>query len=442
MAESTLKDRIRKEMRRAGVVLGFLAVFLLLLIAFRGVIVPFLVAMFIAYLVEPLVVRMSKLKLGPVRLGRGGSLLALYAVLIGVIVIGAMVLVPRASSQVQSLAESAPDTFEMIRDDWVPEVDAWIESLTTKGDKEPEVGAEAEPPEVPASAKPPKPAGGSTPKPAPAAPVETRVHRSPEGEVTGTSETYEGRAPETPPPAPPTTVGSALDSLVEEAQKHFVDAVGLVTSVLKGIVGFVYSFVLILMITAFIVVDREKISAFFDGLAPDRYQAHYRRAIRIVDAGLSGVVRGQILVCVINGVLTWLGLVILGIPYSLLLAGVATVLSLIPIFGTILSSIPIVAIALTKGWGFGLAALGWICVIHLIEANIINPRVIGNAAKLHPVIIVFALLAGEHAFGVVGALLAVPAASILISTFRYARIITAEEEGEAAVAAAEPSSSG
>ncbi len=285
---------------------------------------------------------------------------------------------------------------------------------------------------------------GSTAPEGPAAPKETHVHKSPDGEVTGTTEVHEGFAPEEPRPTPPTTLASALDGLVEEAQKHFVDAVGIITAVLKGVVGVVYSFVLILMITAFIVVDREKISAFFDGLAPDRYQDHYRRAIRIVDAGLSGVVRGQILVCVINGLLTWIGLVILGIPYSLLLGGVATVLSLIPIFGTILSSIPIVAIALTKGPGYGLAALGWISLIHLIEANIINPRVIGNAAKLHPVIIVFALLAGEHAFGVVGALLAVPAASILISTFRYARIITAEEEGAdgGKDAAVEPSSPG
>ena len=51
---------------------------------------------------------------------------------------------------------------------------------------------------------------------------------------------------------------------------------------------------------------------------------------------------------------------------------------------------------------------------------------IGSTARLHPIIIVFALLAGEHAFGVVGALLAVPAASILVSTFRYARAEAAE----------------
>ena len=232
-------------------------------------------------------------------------------------------------------------------------------------------------------------------------------------------------------PEAPTTLASALDGLVDEAQNHFVGAVGFITAVLKGIIGFVYSFVLILMITAFIVVDRERIGAFFDGLPPDRYRDHYRRAIKIVDAGLSGVVRGQILVCLINGLLTWIGLVILGVPYSLLLAGIATVFSLIPIFGTILSSVPIVAIALTQGFGHGLAALAWISVIHLLEANVINPRVIGTTAKLHPIIIIFALLAGEHAFGVVGALLAVPAASILISTFRYARIITEAEKAEA-----------
>ena len=66
------------------------------------------------------------------------------------------------------------------------------------------------------------------------------------------------------------------------------------------------------------------------------------------------MIRGQLLICLINGVLTYIGLLIFKVKYALLLAGIAAVMSLIPIFGSILSSIPIVAIALISSGSFDL----------------------------------------------------------------------------------------
>jgi predicted PurR-regulated permease PerM len=134
------------------------------------------------------------------------------------------------------------------------------------------------------------------------------------------------------------------------------------------------------------------------------------------------VIRGQLIICLLNGLLTWIGLLVLGVRYAEVLALVAGVFSLIPVFGTIASSIPIVLVALaTGGIEKGLWSLAWICMIHLLEANLFNPLIMGSNAEMHPVVIVFALLAGEHAFGLWGALLAVPTASILQSCFKYYR---------------------
>ncbi len=104
----------------------------------------------------------------------------------------------------------------------------------------------------------------------------------------------------------------------------------------------------------------------------------------------------------------------------------AGVFSFIPVFGSILSSVPIVAVALTSGpHGFsfstGLGTLGWIVGIHLLEANLLNPKIIGTAAKMHPVVVVFALMVGEETGGLIGALLAVPIASIVQAIFLYFR---------------------
>ena len=69
----------------------------------------------------------------------------------------------------------------------------------------------------------------------------------------------------------------------------------------------------------------------------------------------------------------------------------------------------------------GLFVLGWIIGIHLVEANFLNPKIMGDAAKIHPVLVVFALIAGEHSYGLVGALFAVPVASMIQTIFSYYR---------------------
>jgi predicted PurR-regulated permease PerM len=182
---------------------------------------------------------------------------------------------------------------------------------------------------------------------------------------------------------------------------------------------------LVLMVAAFILIDLDRIQGFLRSLVPERYQVDYDRIYVGVDRGLSGVIRGQLVICIINGIFTYVGLLLFHIKYPLLLAAIAATMSLIPIFGSILSSIPIVAVALISSGHFelrkGLFVLAWIIGIHLVEANLLNPKIMGNAAKIHPVLVVFALIAGEHSYGLVGALFAVPVASIIQTIFIYYR---------------------
>ena len=141
--------------------------------------------------------------------------------------------------------------------------------------------------------------------------------------------------------------------------------------------------------------------------------------------------------------LTYIGLLIFNVKYPLLLAGIAAVMSLIPIFGSILSSIPIVAIALVSSGQFdlrqGVKVTGWIIFIHLIEANFLNPKIMGDAAKIHPVVVVFALIAGEHSYGLVGALFAVPVASIIQTLFVYFRKKENRHTGQSGIRRSRPS---
>ena len=145
----------------------------------------------------------------------------------------------------------------------------------------------------------------------------------------------------------------------------------------------------------------------------DRYQPRYGVLLSRLDVGLNGVVRGQLLICLVNGILTMIGLILIGVPFAFTLGLVAMVFSLIPIFGTILSTIPIMIMGFTVSFSTGILALAWILVIHFIEGNFLNPKIMGTAAHIHPALIVFALVAGEYIAGIAGALLAVPILSLI-----------------------------
>jgi predicted PurR-regulated permease PerM len=188
------------------------------------------------------------------------------------------------------------------------------------------------------------------------------------------------------------------------------------------------------MLTAFISMDAPRILRWFETVVPSHWRADLRRLRAGIDAGLSGVVRGQLTIMVVNGVLTLIGLLALKVPFAFALGFLAFVLYVVPIFGTILSSVPIVLLALTGG-GLtkALLALAWITVIHALEAYVLNPKIMGDAARIHPVLIVLALVVGERSFGIVGALLAVPVASVVVAVFRFLHRKQVELDERAAV---------
>jgi predicted PurR-regulated permease PerM len=181
----------------------------------------------------------------------------------------------------------------------------------------------------------------------------------------------------------------------------------------------VFGLFLVLMLTAFLSIDRHRIEDFFDSMVPTEAHPGYQTIRAGTRVGLAGVVRGQVMICLVNGALTYLGLWLFDVKLPLILATLAAIFSLIPIFGSILSTIPIVAMALTDSFGKGVLTLLWIIGIHLVEANFLNPKIMGDAARIHPVLVVFALMVGERTSGLIGALFAVPIAAVSLTVFEF-----------------------
>lgn len=220
---------------------------------------------------------------------------------------------------------------------------------------------------------------------------------------------------------------SVFEGLSKSSNAKLTSLLTFAQEIVVGIIQAFVGMILTLMVAAFISIDLHSLMGFFRAMFPEEHRDRFDVLMKEMDRGLSGVVRGQLMICLVNGILTYVGLALLGIKFSLLLALVAGCLSLIPIFGTILSTVPIVLFGLTNGLSTGFFALLWILFIHFLEANILNPKIIGSSAHIHPVIVIFALLAGESTFGLLGALLAVPTASILLTLFKFFFMYTHEE---------------
>jgi len=409
-------------LRRFGMRWGFPLFVLLILFLGREVLLPFVFAGLIAYILTPIVHWMVDRPDGTRRLPRAVAIVTCYLVFIALVAGFLLLLVPRLSSDVARIGKEAPGLYKRINEEWTPQVARWLEERFPSL-----VGVKAAPEEPAVATDVPLPPGTAvTATPLPdgryalqLTPNGLDIKLLPDG-------SYRLQANEAR--QEPASLEDKLRAFVKKSlvglQSKINDLFRLGQSLVAGFIRGIFLFFFTLMICAFILIDLEKVHAFLRSLFPGNVRDDYDVIIAGIDRGLSGVIRGQLLICVINGVLTYIGLLVFGVKYGLILSVVAGLMSLIPIFGSILSSVPIVIVALASGEeGLdvfrGVAMTLWIIGIHLIEANVLNPKIIGTAAKIHPVLVVFSLFLGEHAYGLVGALLAVPVLSAISVVFMF-----------------------
>jgi predicted PurR-regulated permease PerM len=423
---TTSASRTFAWLRQFAKLWGFALFCILVVYIFREVALPFLFAILVAYILAPLVDRFSRFRIGNRPFPRAAAVIILYVNILAALGLFIGYFVPKLSGDFARLFREAPQLFAKVNREWLPRAGAWVDQ---------HFGAEKAP-EDPDDVSPAAPV-------APPAPRAIVIEPLPDGRYRLDLEAFSfevkpeagGKYVVAPPES--TQLDTAGGGKWERSIKQWLSerlkstegesrrALEYGQKFIAAVVAGIGRLFLVLMVAAFILVDLTRIQGFLRSLVPEQYQVDYDRIALGIDSGLSGVIRGQLLICLINGAFTYVGLLIFHVKYALLLAGIAAVMSLIPIFGSILSSVPIVAIALISSGNFdlkqGIAVLAWIIGIHLVEANFLNPKIMGNAAKIHPVLVVFALIAGEHSYGLTGALFAVPCASIIQTIFVYYR---------------------
>jgi predicted PurR-regulated permease PerM len=165
------------------------------------------------------------------------------------------------------------------------------------------------------------------------------------------------------------------------------------------------------VVAFYLMRDWDRVVARAASLVPVTH-AHLLTFGREYDRALAGYLRGQVMVSLIIGTMTAVGLLLAGFPYALLLGLIVAVFNVVPYLGLVLSLLPALAIALTSGdVGSALFRVALVYgIAQTLESAVISPRIVGDSTGLHPVWILLAIAVGGFFFGFVGLLLAVPAA--------------------------------
>jgi predicted PurR-regulated permease PerM len=210
---------------------------------------------------------------------------------------------------------------------------------------------------------------------------------------------------------------SQIFGVVGQAVFVFQRVIGLLSGLLDVL--------MILLLALYITTDGPSIGRYLRAfLPPDRHEQSSRITSRIF-VRLGGWVSGQLLLCVIIGFMSWVGLVLIGVPYAVVLALIAGIMEAVPNIGPIIAAVPaIIVAALYSPWQAVLVLVLYL-VIQQLENYVIVPRVMSKAVELHPLAVLLALMVGGELMGVLGAVLAVPvtaAISVVVDEIRAERI--------------------
>jgi len=320
-----------------------LVVFLVLLYILRGVLLPFVAGMVVAYLLDPLA---DKLQEWGASRTLATSLLTGFFVLS--IIGGIVLLIPVINSQAAALTSSVPQAIEAF---W-----SWAEPLVQD--------------------------------------VRERFNLATDAELQQAITSHAG------------SVGEWLKSVA--------------TGLLSGgaaLLSIISLLVITPVVSFYFVRDWDHLVETVDGWLPRDHRDTIRGLIKDIDGSIAGFLRGQVSVCIILGLFYGIGLAIIGLNGGLLVGLLAGLISFIPYVGSITGFVASMGLATVQfgvtdyvmlGLTAGLFILG-----QAIEGNFLTPKLVGERVGLHPVWVIFALLAGGALFGFLGVMLAVPVAAAI-----------------------------
>jgi predicted PurR-regulated permease PerM len=225
-------------------------------------------------------------------------------------------------------------------------------------------------------------------------------------------------------------VGEGLNVDTKSVGELVTQGVGWLTAFLRSLwsggrsLVSLFSLIVVAPVVAFYMIyDWHRMIAKVDGWVPVHHRATVRGLAREIDAAISGFVRGQTAVCLILGSFYAVALTLTGLNFGLLIGLVAGIITFIPYVGSMTGLVVSLGVAIAQFWPQWtsiVTVLAIFLVGQFVEGNILSPKLVGESVGIHPVWLIFALLAFGYLLGFVGLLIAVPLAATIGVLVRFA----------------------
>ena len=221
-------------------------------------------------------------------------------------------------------------------------------------------------------------------------------------------------------------LGQDLSSLAESTAQQIL---GAFRDFISGTFGLLLTIFGVFFVAVYLVSNVRKVKANYLLMVPKRYRRDARELWDASDFSLSRYIAGLVSVAFIQGALSAIGLLILGVPYALALGTWVAITSIIPYLGAYIGAIPAIILALYQSPTTALLTILLFLLIQILEGNVLTPRIQGQTLRVPSVLIFLAVIAGGEIAGLLGAILAVPFVAMLRVLFDFFRacLRTSEE---------------
>lgn len=195
-------------------------------------------------------------------------------------------------------------------------------------------------------------------------------------------------------------------------QSAFADTSGGTVRVLSTFFGGIFALILVVVLSFYFALLETGVDDFIRLLAPAKHEEYMVNLWLRAKKKIGLWMQGQLLLSLLVGIIVYLGLLILGVPYALFLAVAAAVLDLIPLFGSFLAGILAIMVSFASG-GLALALIvaGLYFIVNQFEAHLIYPLVVNKVVGIPPLLVILALIIGGSLAGFLGILLSIPLAA-------------------------------
>ena len=206
----------------------------------------------------------------------------------------------------------------------------------------------------------------------------------------------------------PYSLRLAMDNRIAQLQAEGQSYINFIIDSLIGLIGHIFGLAISPILAFYLLLDWYIIKEKIMHSIPSAWRSEFTIISKDFDKVLGGVIRGQLSVAFIVGVLVSFGLQFLKVKYALLIGIFAGMLDLIPYFGAVIGALPAIGLALLESPFLALKVAVLFVAIHQFEGTIIGPQILGDNVGLHPMTVIFCVFIGSEIGGLAGMLLAVP----------------------------------